>query len=39
MTTKQITLDENGFATDAGYIIVYNYDGSTREYIGSSGLC
>lgn len=24
MTTKQITLDENGFATDAGYIIVYN---------------
>ncbi|EFG7834616.1 MULTISPECIES: tail fiber assembly protein [Enterobacteriaceae] len=36
MTTKQITLDENGFATDAGYIIVYNYDGSTREYIGSS---
>ncbi|MQK60877.1 tail fiber assembly protein, partial [Escherichia coli] len=36
MTTKEITLDENGFATKAGYITVYNYDGSTREYIGSS---
>ncbi|HFD3209958.1 TPA: tail fiber assembly protein [Escherichia coli] len=36
MTTKEITLDENRFATKAGYITVYNYDGSTREYIGSS---
>lgn len=36
MTTKEITLDENGFATEAGYITVYNYDGTTREYIGSS---
>ena len=34
MTTKEITLDENGFATEAGYITVYNYDGVTREYIG-----
>ncbi len=36
MTTKKITLDENGFATESGYITVYNYNGETREYIGSS---
>ena len=36
MTTKKITLDENGFATEAGFITVYNYNGETREYIGSS---
>ena len=36
MTTKQITLDENGFATEAGFITVYNYNGETREYISSS---
>ncbi|HDK7255657.1 TPA: tail fiber assembly protein [Cronobacter sakazakii] len=36
MTKKEITLDENGFATESGFITVYNYDGATREYIGSS---
>ncbi|EIY7986814.1 tail fiber assembly protein [Escherichia coli] len=36
MTTKKITLDENGFATDAGLITVYNYNGETREYISTS---
>lgn len=36
MIEKEITLDENGFATEAGFITVYNYDGATREYIGSS---
>ncbi|HDY6677376.1 TPA: tail fiber assembly protein [Escherichia coli] len=36
MSEKEITLDENGFATEAGYITVYNYDGTTRECIGSS---
>ena len=36
MTTKEITLDENGFATEAGYITVYNYSGETREYVSSS---
>lgn len=36
MSEKEITLDENGFATEAGFITVYNYDGATREYIGSS---
>ncbi|MDE8027322.1 tail fiber assembly protein [Escherichia coli] len=36
MTTKEITLDENGFATEAGFITIYNYDGETREYISSS---
>ncbi|EIQ2249653.1 tail fiber assembly protein [Escherichia coli] len=36
MTTKEITLDENGFATESGFITVYNYDGVTREYIGLS---
>ncbi|TXW52680.1 tail fiber assembly protein, partial [Escherichia coli] len=25
MNTKEITLDENGFATEAGFITVYNY--------------
>ena len=35
MTTKEITLDENGFATEAGFITVYNYNGETREYISS----
>ncbi|EFD0306322.1 tail fiber assembly protein [Escherichia coli] len=34
MTAKEISLDENGFATEDGYITVYNYDGVTREYIG-----
>lgn len=36
MTAKEITLDENGFATEAGYITVYNYSGETREYLSSS---
>ncbi|HGT8326361.1 TPA: tail fiber assembly protein [Escherichia coli] len=36
MTTKKITLDENGFATEAGFITVYNYNGETREYISTS---
>ncbi|HAH9739033.1 TPA: tail fiber assembly protein [Escherichia coli] len=36
MTTKEITLDENGFATEPGFITVYNYKGDTREYISSS---
>ncbi|MBK3051851.1 tail fiber assembly protein, partial [Klebsiella pneumoniae] len=35
MDTKEITLDENGFATEAGFITVYNYNGETREYISS----
>ena len=35
MTTKEITLDENGFATEAGFITVYNYNGETREFISS----
>lgn len=36
MNTKEITLDENGFATEAGFITIYNYSGETREYISSS---
>lgn len=36
MTTKEITLDENGFATEAGFITVYSYSGETREFISSS---
>ncbi|HDD8619631.1 TPA: tail fiber assembly protein [Escherichia coli] len=36
MNKNEITLDENGFATEAGFITVYNYNGETREYIGSS---
>lgn len=36
MTTKEITLAENGFATEAGHITVYNYNGETREYISLS---
>ncbi|HGF6416631.1 TPA: tail fiber assembly protein [Escherichia coli] len=36
MDTKEITLDENGFATEAGFITVYNYNGETLEYISSS---
>lgn len=36
MSDKEIALDENGFATEAGYITVYNYKGDTREYISSS---
>lgn len=36
MTTKEITLDGNGFATEAGFITVYNYNGETREFISSS---
>ncbi len=36
MTEKEITLDKSGFATEAGFITVYNYDGETREYISSS---
>ncbi|HCO6820332.1 TPA: tail fiber assembly protein [Escherichia coli] len=36
MTTKEINLDENGFATESVFITVYNYDGVTREYIGLS---
>ena len=36
MTTREITLDENGFATESGFITVYNYNGETREFISSS---
>ncbi|MEF3763659.1 tail fiber assembly protein [Escherichia coli] len=36
MTAKEISLDENGFATEAGFITVYSYDGETREYLSSS---
>ncbi|EPK4331677.1 tail fiber assembly protein [Escherichia coli] len=36
MSDKEITLDENGFATEAGFITVYSYDGETREYFSSS---
>ncbi|MBI9734595.1 tail fiber assembly protein [Escherichia coli] len=36
MDTKEITLDENGFATEAGFITVYNYNGETREYLSST---
>lgn len=36
MTEKEINLDENGFATKAGYITVYNYNGETREFSSSS---
>ncbi|MES1004322.1 tail fiber assembly protein [Escherichia coli] len=36
MTAKEIILDENGFATEAGFITVYNYNGETREFISSS---
>ena len=36
MSDKEIALDENGFATEAGYITVYNYNGETGEYISSS---
>ncbi|EHY7591177.1 tail fiber assembly protein [Escherichia coli] len=36
MSEKEITLDENGFATEAGFITVYNYNGETREYISTS---
>lgn len=36
MSDKEITLDENGFATEAGFITVYSYDGETREFISAS---
>ena len=36
MNVKEITLDENGFATETGFITIYNYNGETREYISSS---
>ena len=36
MSDKEITLDENGFATEAGFITVYSYDGETREFIYAS---
>ncbi|HCP5791435.1 TPA: tail fiber assembly protein [Escherichia coli] len=36
MSNKEITLDENGFATEAGFITVYNYNGETREYTSAS---
>lgn len=36
MTAKEFSLDENGFATEAGFITVYSYDGETREYLSSS---
>ncbi|HHI0878498.1 TPA: tail fiber assembly protein [Escherichia coli] len=36
MTTKEITLDENGFATEAGFITVYNYNGETMEFTSAS---
>ncbi|GCO40069.1 tail fiber assembly protein [Escherichia coli] len=36
MTTKEITLDENRFATEAGFITVYNYNGETMEFTSAS---
>lgn len=36
MTTKEITLDENGFATEAGFITIYNYNGETMEFTSAS---
>lgn len=36
MSDKEITLDENGFAAEAGFITVYSYDGETREFISAS---
>ena len=36
MNKNEITLDENGFATESGFITVYNYNGETHEYIGST---
>ncbi|HBA6538767.1 TPA: tail fiber assembly protein [Escherichia coli] len=30
------TLNKNGIATKAGDMVVYNYDGDTREYLASS---
>ncbi|MDF8758420.1 tail fiber assembly protein [Escherichia coli] len=36
MTTKEITPDENGFATEAGFITVYNYNGETMEFTSAS---
>lgn len=36
MTTEEITLDENGFATESGFITIYNYGGETREFISAS---
>ncbi|ENJ2305198.1 tail fiber assembly protein [Escherichia coli] len=36
MTTKEITLDENGFATEVGFITVYNYNGETMEFTSAS---
>ncbi|WP_112875669.1 tail fiber assembly protein [Escherichia coli] len=36
MNKNEITLDENGFATEAGFITVYNYNGEPHEYIGST---
>lgn len=36
MTTKEITLDENGFATESGFITVYNYNGEPMEFTSAS---
>ncbi|EFA9169423.1 tail fiber assembly protein [Escherichia coli] len=36
MTTKEITLDANGFATESGFITVYNYNGETMEFTSAS---
>ncbi|MEX6520525.1 tail fiber assembly protein [Salmonella enterica subsp. enterica serovar Senftenberg] len=36
MTTKEITLDENGFATESGFITVYNYNGESMEFTSAS---
>ena len=36
MTTKEINLDENGFATESGFITVYNYNGETMEFTSAS---
>lgn len=36
MTTKEISLDENGFATEAGFITIYNYNGETMEFTSAS---
>lgn len=33
---KYVTLDKNGFATETGWIVVYNYNYETKEFTGST---
>ncbi len=33
---RKATLNKNGIATKTGDMVVYNYDGDTREYLASS---